>query len=128
MLYKTTPMGYFSRVSQTSRGPWFRRPLVEDDGLEWYYSFRNQMSGDGKKIFICSSNIPLADRQAFDRVYKEYLRTMLMCKIAGLYGSFEMVARVPFFKKMAIGWRVTSFLVGSWALRRVAAAYVAPDY
>ena len=43
MLYKVTPMGYFGRVSQTSRGPWFKELLVEDDGLEWYYTYGDSM-------------------------------------------------------------------------------------
>ena len=39
MLYKVTPMGYFGRVNQTSRGPWFKHLWAEDDGLEWFYQF-----------------------------------------------------------------------------------------
>ena len=37
MLYKFGPMGYFGRVSQISRGPWFAEMQVEDDGLEYYF-------------------------------------------------------------------------------------------
>jgi len=37
MLYKFSPMGYFGRVSQISRGPWFAEMQAEDDGLEYYY-------------------------------------------------------------------------------------------
>ena len=37
MLYKFGPMGYFGRVSQISRGPWFAEMQAEDDGLEYYY-------------------------------------------------------------------------------------------
>jgi hypothetical protein len=46
MLYKVNSMGYFGGYSKVSRGPWFREFWVEDDGLDWYYTFLN---ADGAK-------------------------------------------------------------------------------
>ena len=65
MLYKVTPMGYFGRVNQNSRGPWFREWYAEDDGLEWYYTFKD----DSGLKFLLSSNMSLADRQNMTSIW-----------------------------------------------------------
>ena len=54
MLYKVTPFGYFGRVNQISRGPWFGEMNVEDDGLEWYYMFGDS---SGNMKYLLSSNM-----------------------------------------------------------------------
>lgn len=41
MFYKVGPAGYFGGVVKISKGPWFREFMVEDDGLDWYYTFLN---------------------------------------------------------------------------------------
>ena len=42
MFYKINALGYFGGHYHVSRGPWFREFFVEDDGLDWFYTFRNQ--------------------------------------------------------------------------------------
>lgn len=66
MLYKVNSMGYFGGVSKVSRGPWFKEFWVEDDGLDWYYTFLNT---DGAKQYLLSNNIPLEDRQKLSHLY-----------------------------------------------------------
>ena len=51
-LYKLTPMGYFGRVYQTSRGPWFRRLWAEEDNLELYYVYGD---AEGQKILLSNN-------------------------------------------------------------------------
>ena len=109
MLYKVSPFGYFGRVSKVSRGPWFQEHLVEDDGLEWFYVFGN---GQGEPVYLLSNNVPLEDREGLDRLYKSFYRNRALAWAGGLWLGFETVARVPYFRNMAVGWRVLS-LVGS---------------
>ena len=47
--------------------------------------------------------------------------------IAGFWGSFEVVSRVGYFKKMAIGWRVLSFVALSQVFKFGIAKFMAPD-
>ena len=65
-MYKFDSMGYFAGVSKVSRGPWFRRIYVEDDGLEWYYTF---LDNDGNKCYLLSNNIPVEDRTKLTYLY-----------------------------------------------------------
>jgi len=59
-------MGYFGGVNKVSRGPWFRKFWVEDDGLEWFYSF---LDNDGNKCYLLSNNLPLGDREKLSYLY-----------------------------------------------------------
>ncbi len=59
MLYKFSPMGYFGRVSQISRGPWFAEMQVEDDGLEYYYLHQDS---NGTMRYLLSNNMTYKDR------------------------------------------------------------------
>ena len=102
MLYKVSPFGYFGRVKKISRGPWFQEHKVEEDGLEYYYQF---IDGD-KTMNILSNNIPFEDRERLQYYYYALERNRGLAWAAGLYLGFETVLRVPYFKKMAIGWRM----------------------
>ena len=62
-------MGYFGRVHQNSRGPWFRKWYAEDDGLEWYYF--PEMVPDEVLVFKVfdsdkSKGVPFTAHTAFD--------------------------------------------------------------
>lgn len=100
--------GYFSRPSKVSRGPWFRELWVEDDGLEYYYQYKN---GNGEQKYLLTNNIPLAERESLQNLYNGYKRNSALSTFAGLWGGFELVTRVPFFKRMLPGYRFISFLV-----------------
>jgi len=67
-LYKFDSMGYFAGVSKVSRGPWFRDAMVEDDGLDWMYTFYDI---DGKATYLSSNNIAIKDRNAMSHLYHE---------------------------------------------------------
>jgi hypothetical protein len=116
MLYKVSPFGYFSRVAKVSRGPWFDERNVEDDGLEWFYVFGNGM---GEPVYLLSNNVPLEDRERLERLYKGFLRNRALAWAGGLWLGFETVARVPYFSKMAIGWRLLSLLGTAFVYKNV---------
>lgn len=104
MLYKASPFGYFGRVTKVSQGPWFREHKVEDDGLEWFYAF-----GDGKQaLYLLSNNIPIEDREKMQRLYHGIERNRKLAWFGGLWLGLETVLRVPYFRQMAIGWRILS--------------------
>lgn len=99
--------GYFSRPAKVSRGPWFREYYVQDDGLEYYYTFKD---ANGKAKYLLSNNLPLKDREALESLYTGYSRSNTLSMLAGMWTSFEIVTRVPYFRRMLSGWRILSFL------------------
>lgn len=105
MLYKVTPMGYFGRVNQISRGPWFEEAYVEEDNLEIFYAFAH----NGAIQYLLSNNMSYADREDFRRLHRAHNRASNLAMFAGFYLSMETVLRHGYFKKMAMGWRVCSF-------------------
>lgn len=118
MLYKVSPTGYFGRVQKISRGPWFQEYMVEDDGLERFYVVGN---ADGA-AYMLSNNVPFEDRDKLDRLYRAYKRNKSLAWFGGLWLGMETVLRVPYFKTMAIGWRVAS-LFGTAFLYKTAFQY-----
>ena len=113
MLYKFGGMGYFGRVDQVSRGPWFKRMFVEDDGLEWYYQYAD---ANGLR-FLLSSNMDVADREDFARLYHAHGRASGLAMFAGLFLGLEVVTRHAYFTKMAWGWKVCSFFAVSYGFK-----------
>jgi hypothetical protein len=105
MLYKITPMGYFGRVSQNSRGPWFQEWNVEEDHLEIYYAFAK----NGSLSYMLSNHMTVTDREEFARLFKAHNRASSIAMCAGFFVALESVTRHSYFKKMAIGWRMCSF-------------------
>lgn len=101
------PPGPWVPAPKVSRGPWFKKYFIEDDGLEYFYVYKN---AEGDKKFLLSNNLPLEDREALQSLYKGYRRNMTLSFLGGLWGSLEIVSRVKYFKKMAYGWRFLSFL------------------
>ena len=47
-----------SRPFRIQRGPWFKELMAEDDGLEYYYQFKDQ---EGNTKYLLTNNIPLKD-------------------------------------------------------------------
>ena len=113
MLYKFGGMGYFGRVDQVSRGPWFKRMFVEDDGLEWYYQYAD---ANGLR-FLLSSNMDVADREDFARLYHAHGRASGLAMFAGFFLGLEVVTRHAYFAKMAWGWKVCSFFAVSYGFK-----------
>ena len=106
MLYKVSPFGYFGRMPKVSRGAWFEEYKVEDDGLEWYYVYKV----NGQTVYLLTNNIPIQDRENLGRLWEAHERNNYLALGAGLYLGFETVLRVPYFRRMAVGWRVLSFI------------------
>ena len=114
MLYKSGPFGYFARVQQHSRGPWFAEMFVEDDGLEWYYVFKDNA---GNTNYLLSSNMTYNDRTEYARMFWAQRRANLLATFAGLGIGIETINRVPYFKRMAIGWKMISLGAVAWAAK-----------
>ena len=112
MLYKASPFGYFDRTTKVSRGPWFQHAFVEDDGLDYYYTF----AMNGATYHLLSNNIPLQDRRRLNNLYKGIQRHQGMALFAGLWVGVEVSMRWSVLRKMAIGWRVLATLGLGWAV------------
>lgn len=106
-MYKVNSSGYFGGVAKVSRGPWFRDFWVEDDGLEWYYTFYDN---DGKECHLLSNNVPIADRERIDAMYKTQVRNSRIGWAGGLWLGFESATRFRYFKTVALGWKFTNTL------------------
>ena len=107
MLYKINSMGYFGGVAKVSKGPWFRDFYVEDDGLDWFYSF---IDSDGKKCYLLSNNLSVADREHLDQLSKTMYRNNRISWGLGLWLGCETVMNVAYFAKMAKGWKFLSWM------------------
>lgn len=104
---KISSMGYFGGVQKVSRGPWFRESLVEDDGMDWFYSF---VDSDGKKCYLLSNNLSWEDRDRMSHIYHSMVRNNRISWFFGLWLGLETVQRVGYFKSMALGWKSLSML------------------
>lgn len=116
MLYKISSMGYFGGVAKVSKGPWFRDFYVEDDGLDWFYTF---IDGEGKKCYLLSNNMAVADREHLGYLYKTMWRNNWMSWGLGLYLSFETVNNVGRLAKMAKGWKYLNLFLIAYLYKSV---------
>ena len=107
MLYKIGSMGYLGGVAKVSRGPWFRDYWVEDDGLDWFYTF---LDSEGNKCWLLSNNLSLSDRNQFGSLYNTMLRNNQISWFAGLWLGLEVVTKDSYMKTMALGWKFTSVI------------------
>ena len=107
MLYKINAMGYFGGVFKVSRGPWFREYFVEDDGLDWYYSYADT---EGNARYLLSNNMGLDDRMAFQSLYKSMQRNNRISWFVGLVLGAETVMKVNYFRSMAVGWKMLNII------------------
>ena len=105
--FKVSTMGYFGGVAKQSRGPWFRDFFVEDDGLDWFYRFKDN---DWNRVYLLSNNIALDDREKFDSLFKTMKRNDRLSWCGASYIAFEAVRRLERFKRMAHGWRFLSWV------------------
>ena len=124
MLYKVGPFGYFSRTTKISRGPWFEHHKVEDDGLEYYYSY----SVNGEKFYLLSNNIPIEDRERINQFYHGISRHQNLAWFAGLWLGVESVMRCGYFRRMAWGWRIVSVFGIGLVFKNLVSAYHAMTY
>ena len=123
-LYKLTPMGYFGRVYQTSRGPWFRRLFAEEDNLELYYVYSD---GEGQKILL-SNNMSHEDREDFTRLFHAHNRASGLAMFAGFGLSLEFITRMSRFHGMAVCWKVASFFAIAYGFKSLFNMYNAQTY
>ena len=115
MLYKFTPTGYFGRVAQISRGPWFDEHRVEEDGLEIFFCFN---TSKGERRMLLSNNMSHEDRTAMLNLWSAQRRTNFLALFAAGWFSFELINRTPALHRLAIGWRCLAFLGCTYILKQ----------
>lgn len=107
-------MGYFGGVAKVSRGPWFRDYWVEDDGLDWFYTFLNN---DGQKCYLLSNNLELEDRNRMSHMYHSMVRNNRVSWFFGGWLAFELVTKDAWLKKLALGWKGVNWLGLSFLIK-----------
>jgi hypothetical protein len=112
-------------VHQASRGTWFKDFFVEDDGLEWFYTF---LDNDGRKCWLLSNNLPLADRERLGHLFHTNARNNRISWVLGSWLGFETMCRAAYFKKMAIGWKICSGIVASFVYKSLLMGYSGATY
>lgn len=125
MLYKFGPMGYFGRVSQISRGPWFAELMVEDDGLEYYYMHQDNQ---GNVRHLLSNNMTFQDRTAMQKLFYAQSRVTGLAWGFGLFMGASAITQVPQLKRMAYGWKGLALLGVGLATKCAISSYVAKSY
>jgi hypothetical protein len=107
MLYKFGPMGYFGRVSQISRGPWFAELQVEDDGLEYYYLHEDS---NGNTRYLLSNNMSYKDRTEMMALFYAQRRVTNLATFFGCFVGASVIMKDPIINKWALGWRGMAFI------------------
>ena len=125
MLYKVGSMGYFGGVAKVSRGPWFRDYWVEDDGLDWFYTF---MNSDGQKCYLLSNNMAIEDRTKMSHLYHTMVRNNRISWCVGLWASFELVTKDAWLKKMALGWKGVNWLIIGYVFKSILMSWSSSMY
>lgn len=125
MLYKFSPTGYFGRVSQISRGPWFDEHRVEEDGLEMYFCF---VDAKGERKYLLSNNMAHGDRTAMWNLYQAHKRTNYLSLFASGWFAFEAINRLPQLHKLALGWRCFAFFGITFGVKQVFNQWNATTY
>ena len=105
----------FDRVHIKDEHPRFEWAWADDDGLEKYYQFSTPT---GTK-YLLSNNMAFKDREEFHRLYKAHNRAWWLAQAGGSWLAIETVTRLPYFRKMAMGWRIVSFFGLGAAYREV---------
>ena len=106
MLGLTAP-GYFTRPNKVSRGPWFREWTATDDGLEYYYTFKDSQ---GTSKYLLSNNMPFSDRDNLERLYFAYKRSSHLATFGGLWVGMECITRIPALAGLKWGSRIAAFI------------------
>jgi hypothetical protein len=123
MIYGNDTRPYY--IATVSRGPWFKDWFVEDDGLEWFYSF---LDNDGKKRYLLSNNLQWQDRERMSHLWHTNYRNNKISWFFGLWLSFETVAKVKLFHKIPMGWRLVAGLVLANQYKKVFMHYSSQYY
>ena len=114
MLYKIDSMGYFGGVSKVSRGPWFRTLYVEEDGLDYWYYYKDL---DGKEVYLLSNNLTVKDRGDLAALHSEMVRTNRIGWFAGSWLGYEVMMNTPRLKALAPGYRFLSVIGLGWVFK-----------
>ena len=93
--------GYFDGMRFVSRGPWFKELFIEDDGLDWFYTF---LDSDSKKCYLLSNNLPVKDREILNHLYFTQRRNNYMSWTLGLWLSMETLINSKYSRGSARGW------------------------
>lgn len=118
-------MGYFGGTIKVSRGPWFREFWVEDDGLDWFYSF---LDNDGNKCYLLSNNLPLQDRERLAYLYHSHVRNNRISWFLGGWLGFEAVTKLQYCRSSALGWRFFQWFGLSFLIKSALVGYSAQHY
>ena len=103
MFFKFDSRGYFGGVNKVSRHPMYKVFFVEDDGLDWFYSFNNS---DGQICYLLSNNLTVEDRERMSNLYKTMVRNNFFSWFMGMFGAVEASRHITYLRTMALGWRV----------------------
>jgi hypothetical protein len=125
MLYKISAMGYFGGVAKVSRGPWFKEFFVEDDGMDWFYTF---LDNDGNKVYLLSNNMEALDREQMSYMYSTMVRNNRISWLFGAWMGMEAMTRHSYLKSMAMGWRIMSFVGLSFVFKNALMGYSSANY
>ena len=125
MLYKFGPMGYFGRVSQISRGPWFAELQVEDDGLEAYFLHTDS---NGNMRYLLSNNMSYKDRQELFALWNGQARVTNMAWFGGFFAGVAVVSKDAWFRSLAYGWKALSVIAIAGATKSLISMYYARNY
>jgi hypothetical protein len=72
---------------------------------------------------LLTNNIPLEERDRLQRLYYGLQRNRAFAWFGGLYLGFETVTRVPYFSKLAIGWKALALLGTGFVYKTLFSAY-----
>ena len=114
MLYKIDSMGYFGGVSKVSKGPWFRQFFVQEDGLDYFYKYKNL---DGNYMFLLTNNLTVKDREAMGHLYHEMVRTNRMAWFVGGWLGYELCRHDHIIRSWAPGWRFLTVFGAAFFLK-----------
>jgi len=107
--------GHFTSHLTVSRGPWFKEMMVEEDGLEWYYTF---LDSDMNKCYLLSNNVPLQDRERLANIYHSHVRNNQIGWFFGGWTAFELVNKIKYCRTSALGWRAVQWLSMTYLLKQ----------
>ena len=91
-MHNLAPTHYFGGVEKASRGPWFRHYWVEEDGLEWYYTYQDTQ---GKVWHLLSNSVPLEDREKMSHLYHDMNRNNKVSWFLGFALGAETIRWYP---------------------------------
>jgi len=94
--------GPFARPNKVSRGPWFKEWKVTDDGLEYFYKYKDV---EGNTSYLLSNNVPFQQREELEHLYNAYQRARVLTHFGGLYAGYEAITRIPALAKFKRGTR-----------------------